>query len=246
MKAKLFFHLLLISLLFSFPIAAQQVVKEIWVDKNETECNKTVATHRIVITKANEHDSAAQVAKYTIAGQLVYTNYYSNYSERIKHGKSLSYYDNGQLYKVANYHYGQLHGELKLYYDTGKLKRDEVYQNGVSQQAQCFTSTGVDTFCTPFHKKSIPPEDYRVKLKKNLSYPKEAKKNKIEGKVIVSFVIEKDGSISNVSIVQSVHPSLDEEAVRVVKLLGKFQPAYLEGNPVRFYYKLPITFSLNK
>ena len=79
----------------------------------------------------------------------------------------------------------------------------------------------------------------------NTVYPEEAKKNNITGKVIVRFIVEKDCSVSDVTILQSVNPQLDAEAVRVVKTLPKFEkPAKNAGVVVRVFYMLPITFDL--
>lgn len=83
-------------------------------------------------------------------------------------------------------------------------------------------------------------------LSKNLKYPTEAKKNDIQGRVIVSFVVEKDGSITNVQYIsKKIGYGLEEEAIRVVKSLKKFKPAYSKGKAVRANFKLPITFRLN-
>jgi TonB family protein len=82
-------------------------------------------------------------------------------------------------------------------------------------------------------------------IAKNTLYPENAKKNNITGKVIVKFVVEKDCSISNVEIVQSVNPSIDAEAVKVVSSLPKFEkPGKIAGQPVRTQYGIPITFNL--
>lgn len=82
-------------------------------------------------------------------------------------------------------------------------------------------------------------------LRQNMRYPKEVKKKNISGKVIVSFVIEKDGSISNIEVSQkSPHPLLDQEAVRLVKLMNKWKPGYSNGEPIRVKFQLPITFRL--
>lgn len=78
----------------------------------------------------------------------------------------------------------------------------------------------------------------------NMKYPVEAQKKKIEGRVIVSFVVEKDGSLSDYKIVRSIDPLLDAEALRVVKLQKKWKPGYEKGKPVRVQYTLPITFKL--
>ena len=78
----------------------------------------------------------------------------------------------------------------------------------------------------------------------NMKYPVEAQKKKIEGRVIVSFVVEKDGSLSNFKVVRSIDPLLDAEALRVAKLQKKWKPGYEKGKPVRVQYTLPITFKL--
>ena len=81
-------------------------------------------------------------------------------------------------------------------------------------------------------------------LQENITYPKDAQEKKISGRVIVTFVVEKDGSISNVETVKSVFPSLDEEAVRIVKAMPNWKPGKQNGKVVRVKYTLPISFSL--
>ena len=81
-------------------------------------------------------------------------------------------------------------------------------------------------------------------ISKNVIYPAVAKANRIQGRVIVSFVVEKDGSISNPVIVKSVDPSLDEEALRVIKAMPKWIPGRQKGETVRVKYTVPITFRL--
>ena len=78
----------------------------------------------------------------------------------------------------------------------------------------------------------------------NILYPKDARENDIKGKVVVQFIVEKDGSVQNVEVVSGVHPLLDEEALRIVKLLPSFKPGMVNGEPVRVRMKLPITFNL--
>lgn len=81
-------------------------------------------------------------------------------------------------------------------------------------------------------------------LSANLIYPKEAQEIGIEGKVGVKFVVNTDGSISDIQVSRSVHPSLDAEAIRLVKKMPKWQPAKNNGVPVRSYFTLPFTFRL--
>ena len=81
-------------------------------------------------------------------------------------------------------------------------------------------------------------------LSEKVVYPKKAKNKGIQGKVIVSFVIEKDGSVSTTKVVRSVYKSLDNEAVRVVNDMPKWTPGTQRGKEVRVQYTLPIMFSI--
>lgn len=81
-------------------------------------------------------------------------------------------------------------------------------------------------------------------IKENLKYPEDAANYCIQGRVIVKFVVEEDGSISDVEVVRGVYPSLDAEAVRVVKLMPKWQPAERGGKPVRSRFNFPVYFKL--
>lgn len=79
----------------------------------------------------------------------------------------------------------------------------------------------------------------------NLKYPQQMQKEKVEGRVLLSFVVEKDGSVTNIEEVKSPHPVLTEEAIRVVKLMPKWKPGKQDGKEVRVQFNLPITFRLN-
>lgn len=81
-------------------------------------------------------------------------------------------------------------------------------------------------------------------LSSNIKYPKEAEEKGAQGRVITSFIVEKDGSISDIKIKISVHPALDAEAIRIVKKMPKWIPGKQGGEPVRVKYTLPITFRL--
>ena len=82
-------------------------------------------------------------------------------------------------------------------------------------------------------------------LSKNIRYPKEAFDANKGGRVIASFVIETDGSISEVKVVKSVEPSLDEEAIRVINAMPNWTPGKQSGKAVRVKYTVPINFRLD-
>ncbi|MDE6198314.1 MAG: energy transducer TonB [Muribaculaceae bacterium] len=78
----------------------------------------------------------------------------------------------------------------------------------------------------------------------HIKYPAIAQENGVQGKVVVRFVVKKDGSIGVVTVVRGKDPDLDKEAVRVVKTLPNFTPGKMNGQPVNVWYTLPITFKL--
>jgi len=80
----------------------------------------------------------------------------------------------------------------------------------------------------------------------NIRYPEEARKNGIEGRVFITLVVEKDGSLSNIHVVRGISKELDAEAVRVLKSCPKWNPGIQNEHPVRVEYTMPITFSLPK
>jgi TonB family protein len=82
-------------------------------------------------------------------------------------------------------------------------------------------------------------------IQKNVKYPAIAKEYYITGKVYVSFIVDKKGSVTNVKIVRGVDKNLDAEAMRVVKSLPKYKPGLQRGEPVRVMFTIPINFTLN-
>ena len=81
-------------------------------------------------------------------------------------------------------------------------------------------------------------------LQKNLRYPVIARENGVQGKVIVSFVVEKDGHLSDIKVIRGIGSGCDEEAVRVLKLAPAWKPGMQNGQPVRVQYTIPMNFQL--
>jgi len=81
-------------------------------------------------------------------------------------------------------------------------------------------------------------------LSNNVKYPVVAQENGVQGRVVISFVVEKDGSITDVRVVRSVDPSLDKEAARVVKSMPRWIPGKQNGAAVRVKYNVPVSFRL--
>jgi len=77
-------------------------------------------------------------------------------------------------------------------------------------------------------------------IEENLEYPQES----VQGRVFVNFVVEKSGEISDIEVVRGIHPILDKEAIRIIKLMPKWKPAEINNKPVRCYFTVPVTYRL--
>ena len=82
-------------------------------------------------------------------------------------------------------------------------------------------------------------------VQKNIQYPQMERDNDIQGKVIVRFLVDETGTVSDIEILRHVSPGFDKEAVRIVKALPKWKPATYNNKPVAVYYVLPVVFRLN-
>ena len=105
-------------------------------------------------------------------------------------------------------------------------------------------SNVTDTVPTQESKIMELDEKQKKWIYKHLKYPKEAQDNNIQGRVVVRFVVETDGSIGDVEIVRPVHPLLDKEAVRVIKSMPKFKPTIQNGKHVNGTYVMTVPFQL--
>ena len=119
--------------------------------------------------------------------------------------------------------------------------------NGIPSQV-CDSIDQNEVFgMNPNRMPSFPDGDVALMrfISENVVYPEEAIKNKIEGKVVVQFIIEETGKVGEIKVVRSVNEELDREAVRVMKLLPDFSPGRnAKGEPVRVWYTMPVTFKL--
>lgn len=121
-----------------------------------------------------------------------------------------------------------------------------AFSSGIESQV---TRSDNEIFGSSAHMPSFPGGDAALMrfLSEHVVYPEEAAKNHIEGKVIVQFIIEKDGSVGEVKVARGVDKELDAEAVRVCKSLPKFSPGRnADGEPIKIWYTLPITFKIQE
>lgn len=115
-----------------------------------------------------------------------------------------------------------------------------------------FGQTGGKNEETIFTSAEIMPEypggmDALISFISNeIVYPQDAREHGITGTVLIKFVVEKDGSVSNAETMVPLYPSIDKESVRTVMAMPKWKPGMQEGKPVRCYYSIPLTFRMSK
>jgi len=160
-------------------------------------------------------------------------------------GIAKEWYFTGQLKKDANYTDGVLTGQLLTYWINGKIKRDDTYKKGELISGQCADSIGnniahFDYILMP----QFPENAVGAYLAKNIRYPVAAQQIGAQGRVIVQFVVNIDGTIIGAHVIQGVNPDLDAEAVRVVSKMPQWIPAKIDGEPIKVEYTLPVNFKL--
>lgn len=158
---------------------------------------------------------------------------------------NIKYDDNTTSNKVAIFYNG-MHGDKSLYDDgplqpitallTKTREKDSPEENTIDNKVYDVVEE------MPSFKGG--PAALMKYLSDSIKYPIVAKENGIQGRVVVSFIVEKDGSISNVSVVRQVEPSLDMEAIRIVQSMPKWNPGKQKGKVIRTKYNVPVSFRL--
>lgn len=239
--------LCLLASLFTIQYTYAQSTEINYYDKNYKEVNDPDAAVYVkkIVLHPSGNDNTGTLSYYT-NDTLTTIARSNNLEKKIWHGEVKHYRKNGTLQSIRNYQHAYLEGESIQYFRNGAIAVREIYTKDTLSSEQFYTPEGWDTNTNLYERKAIPPSDYRQIVNNNLKYPKEAKQKNIQGRIMVSFTIEKDGTISDVQAQKNeLDPSLGEEAVRVISLLPAFQPAIRDGVPVKFKFRIPVDFKLN-
>jgi len=237
---------ILISILFLFQIAIVHAQDTTYLDQNSTKV-KSIEKAKFyeVVTKNPDNKGAIQKI-YFISGQAYRQISYSNLKKRERDGKFMEWFENGVLKTEIDFKKGFKDGQFITYWPNSKTKRFDTFENNKLISGKCFNEEGEEVNYFDYERAPIfpsGPHGLNQYISSNLVYPVSAKA--IEGTVVVKFVVSQDGSITDVSIKQSVDTNLDREALRVVKNMPKWLPGLIDGNPVNVYFNIPIKFKLN-
>ena len=242
----------ILTILFSFflvPVFAQDTL---YLDQDSKEISSSENwQYYQVITKLNSKSDSAVITEYYKTGKKKKEQYilYKDKIGQFIGGPITEWYDNGQLRRSYNYK-GALYldGEVVSYYKTGELKRKDLYKDGKLVKGATYSIEAIEVDHSDFIMEATYPggnNELVAFLLKNLKYPKKAKKNNIEGKVYVKFMIDEKGKITNAKIVKSVDEELDEEALRVVNKMPKWSPYIIDGEIMATYFMLPVSFTIS-
>ena len=87
--------------------------------------------------------------------------------------------------------------------------------------------------------------DVNTYLASNIKYPEKARKENVQGRAVIKFVVDEQGKVQNAMVEKATNPVLDAEALRVVRSMPAWRPGALKGKPVKVYYRIPIMFTLD-
>lgn len=240
-------NLTLLAIIFPLFLLSQSRTETKYFDYSFKECDSALAKTTYVYQYDDLNSLRGKIFKYDSLKNLVHIIEYSNLKNEIKDGLSLTFFASGSIKTSQHFLGGELDGELKSYYENGQLKRKEEFRKGKSLTGQCFTSSGQDT---TFYAYEVMPafpggaEGMMKFLAKNIVYPQKARNEGVAGRVVVQFVVHADGLPKNTRILESVHPLLDAEAIRLVSIMPRWEPAKVDGEIVKVSFTLPVRFGL--
>lgn len=172
---------------------------------------------------------------------------YSDFKNKKREGAYKAWYRNGNQAKEIFYDEDRLDGNVKTWWENGKMKRDDVYRNDTLVSGTCYDSAGS---VIPHFEYEILPEFpggekamYSF-LSKEVKYPEYARERNIQGKVYISFFVDRNGNILESQVLKSPDQHLSDEALRVINKMPRWKPGMTDGIPTGTRYNLPVSFVL--
>lgn len=213
---------------------------------NEVSSSKEYKYLKVLKPSEDNPDEILEQVFYR-SGGLRYYKFYSSYKNQILEGSRKEWYENGQIRKDLKYNNGKLDGEVVTYYENGQKKRHDLYDEGTFLEGKCWTSSGIETKHFDYFVMSEFPGGINQLVRfvaSNTRYPNKSKKQGIQGVVIVNFTVDKYGNVTNINILNGLNTELNNEAMRVVKKMPKWEPGMEDGELINVDFNLPFSFKL--
>ena len=245
-RSLLFF---LLFLQFAHAQNAQKNDKFFVFDKDWQPADVKKASYFLRVRQIN--DSSFEWLYYNMFGPRIKVENYKDTQATIKNGKFTYFSALGTIDSAGNYFNNQLDGEWFYFNILGQTTRKKTYYNGVLLSDSSFAPKEAkkkDEKLDSVERESEYPGGqaaWQRFLIKNFHYPDRAMNNNIQGQVVIQFIIDKDGSVIQPEISRSVEYSLDEEAIHIIGLCGKWIPAVQFNRKVKSFKKQPFVFKLD-
>ncbi|MBK0379027.1 energy transducer TonB [Mucilaginibacter segetis] len=220
-----------------------------YFDTGKRKCIKTYKSGKLI------GESVIYYPNGKLYNEIIYKDTVAYLKEcRDTTGNVLAENGNGKWIKLdSKYSYiangpvvdGREDGEWKTINSGGK-EETGIYKNGILISGDTNAFVNMDNI---FITVDTPPAfiggelAFYKFLAKNVKYPTKARENRIQGRVIIQFVVEKDGTLTNFKVIRKMGYGGEEEALRVLKLSPPWKPGMQNGAPVRVQYSVPISFS---
>ncbi len=234
------------------------------LDANMKSTSQELAKYFIHAKKIN--DTCWQFDTYNMRGPIISSEQYKDEKAQNANGRSYYYNNAGTVDSVGEYKNGVVNGTWYYFNDTGKVILKKEFLIGLLSSTEDLSKS--DSIKN-INNSSVKMGDQKIVAKagdfvsieiesdfhggqkqwinylsKNIAYPEFDIKNKIEGNVVVIFMIDTEGKISDPRLSKSVEYFLDEEALRLIRESPDWTPALQDGKKVKSYKKQPITFRL--
>jgi TonB family protein len=214
-----------------------------------SEVTKDTSNYKHYEDIAKQENGGVYVKRYNDEHFLVQEGAFSEYdaTKRSPEGLHKQYRPTGELWYTQEFIKGERNGELRSYYPSGTLKRVENYINNQRTDGECFSEDGSAIAFTPLEQRPEYPggeEALMQFISQEVQYPLDAMESGITGTAVISFVINKEGAVQDIRILKDPGGGCGREATRVVQSMPLWTPGYMDDQPVKVRYSLPIKFNL--
>jgi len=239
--------ILIVVLFFSHTLYSQDTTHIFYNNEwKETKRKSKIEFHR-KLYKSNELWVAED---YYLNGNLQMIGSFEDKECDQRHGEFKYYYKNGLLDHKGEYKNNKKEGEWNWLFENGKIAAYERYSNNEKIEMQYWDENGIEVSDTEAEHIArfmgdTTDRTFYVYIASNIIYPIKLSLDGIEGKVMVSIVIEKDGTVTNAKIIEPSHPLFNAEALRVFRNSPKWDPAKQHNRCIRSIYNFPLIFKLS-
>ena len=221
------------------------VVDTVWFEDNEDKISSIEYTNPLKIDQI-------VIEEFYDDGSLKAQKHYHNHGLESEWAEMKFYYptESYMLRQMKHHFYSVGLGfkdTLKSWWPDGTLKRLEIYRDDKLVSGQSFDEEGKEVQHVPYMRLPSYPggiDALRIFLRINVKYPPKLRRKKLSGRVLASFIIDTDGSLNQIKIVDSPHKLFSKEVIRVLEEMPNWNPGFQDGEPVKVHYNLPVNFSL--